>query len=617
MQSSVARRSVLVKRQLQVRGLLTDLRRTVALNATDSAGATASHLHSTATSSPSFTRVPNAPSTAAAEAANFGSVRRSWRPFLESLYLFPSLQNVALKTASYFTEASEIEFHLPRDFHAKYQVAELLGEGAFGRVHRVVAMDPRTDLDLAVKIIPKSRVVNLTDYQGLQQEGRMMVLLGGTLNVVHFFGAYEDEESVYLVMEHCVGGDAFARLQKQSEKKGEVDFQQHEAIVAGYMSDILHVVWQCHLLRILHGDLKLENFLFADSSETSPLKLTDFGGASFLEDGERLYEVRGTPLYTAPEVLQGKDGYSFPSDLWSCGVILYRLLSGRFPFEGTLLDERIMMEEVDYESLPWSHISPEAKDLVQKLLNRDVTERWTAEQALQHPWVRQSAGDPTGTPSPSTMALLDGTMVQRLQLYRSFNSFQIAVFAEIARRLPVEHKEDLVVLFTEVSRHGDQQVGIPEFADCLAQGGYHLTLSEVKTFLSHIDLDGDGFLSLDEFCAAFIDWSVLQRQSPTQWNALVTDVFTMLDHDQDGQLSVDDLAQLAPFANGSNPGDRKARHSFRSDMKRCFRHADLNANGWLDLHEFQSMLHIQLRAYEHFARRVRVVPSGSTKAPMI
>jgi calcium-dependent protein kinase len=539
------------------------------------------------TPSPSFSRVSNAPSVSAARLAHFGSVRRAWRPLLAKLGAVPRLQKLALETASFFTTPQEIDFHLPRDFAAKYELAELLGEGAFGRVHRVVPhMDSHTALDLAVKIIPKIRVVNLADYQALQQEGRMMVLLGGTLNVVHFFGAYEDDDNVYLVMEHCVGGDAFARLTGASSSESQA---------ASYMADILHVVHQCHLLRILHGDLKLENFLFADTSDNSPLKLTDFGGASFLGEDEVLHDVRGTPLYTAPEVLsKSKHGYAFPSDMWSCGVILYRLLAGRFPFDGELLDERILLEELDLTSPPWPRISSQAKDLVAKLLTRDVGARLTAQQALQHPWVARPLTNVSPTPR-----VLDGTLVQRLQLYRSLNSFQQAAFTEIARRLPLETKEEVVVVFSELSRHGSSKVGIAELTDYIARAGYRLTDGEMRSFLSRLDLDGDGFLTLDEFCASLLDWSVIQRESPARWEQVVTQVFDSLDTDGDGRLGLEDLAGLAPFQTA-----QRAHHSFRGDVRRCFQHADLDGDGTIDRREFLAMLHMQLRAYEHFAQRL-------------
>lgn len=535
---------------------------------------------------------------------HYGSVRKQWRGFVESLHEFPALQHLALETASFFTKASEIEFHLPRTFHTKYALAEKLGEGAFGQVHRVVALEgdnvTANALDLCVKIVPKQLVINLKDYEALQQEGKMMMLLGGTLNVVHFFGAYEDDESVFLVMEHCVGGDVSQRVLAQ---KGPAI---SESLVALYMTDILHVVWQCHLLHILHGDLKLENFLFADSSESSPLKLTDFGGASFISEHEVLHQVRGTPLYTAPEVLERK--YALPSDLWSCGVILYRLLSGRFPFEeGALLDERILHEQIDYESHPWPTIPPEAKHLVQGLLERDVNARLSAEQALQHPWFAAVKAEraqhlPAATHTPATAALLDGTMVQRLQLYRTLNSFQQAVFYELARVLPLELKEQLLVLFSELSRNGATQVGISEFAAYLEQGGYRLTLGEARSFLRGLDLDGDGFLARDEFCAALLDWSEIQRAHPALWDALVDQVFTKLDADGDGKLQLRDLEQLVAFETAAAVAT--SSHSFRSDMQRCFSQADTHALGYLGPREFAVMLAMERRSFAHFAQRL-------------
>lgn len=540
---------------------------------------------------------------------HYGSVRKQWRGFVESLNEFPALQHLALETASFFTRASEIEFHLPRTFHTKYALAEKLGEGAFGQVHRVVALEgdnvTANALDLCVKIVPKQLVINLKDYEALQQEGKMMMLLGGTLNVVHFFGAYEDDESVFLVMEHCVGGDASQRV--LAKKEGVPATRTSESLVALYMTDILHVVWQCHLLRILHGDLKLENFLFADDGESSPLKLTDFGGASFIREHEVLRQVRGTPLYTAPEVLKRK--YAFPSDLWSCGVILYRLLSGRFPFEeGALLDERILHEQIDFESHPWPAISPDAKNLVQGLLERNVNMRLSAEQALQHPWfaavkaerASQQLSAVTGT--PAAVVLLDGTMVQRLQLYRTLNSFQQAVFYELARVLPLELKEQLLVLFSELSRNGAMQVGISEFAAYLEQGGYRLTLGEARSFLRGLDLDGDGFLARDEFCAALLDWSEIQRAQPALWDALVSQVFAKLDADGDGKLRLRDLEQLVAFETAAAVAT--ASHSFRSDMQRCFRQADVHALGWLGPREFADILAMESRSFAHFAQRL-------------
>ncbi|CEG38977.1 camk cdpk protein kinase [Plasmopara halstedii] len=536
---------------------------------------------------------------------HYGSIRKSWRQYMDTLATFPKIQQFVLEAASLFTKPEELEFSLPRTFDSKYKLGDKLGEGAFGQVFCAVPTQQETrgcelQLDLAVKVVSKSRVISRKDYAALKQEKRMMMLLGGTLNVVHFFGAYEDDINVYLVMERCVGGDALARISDIE------NLQCHEDQAKIYMRDILHVVWQCHLLRILHRDIKLENFLFADGKVDSPLKLTDFGGAAFLNKGEFLQDVHGTPMYTAPEVLKRK--YAFPSDLWSCGVILYRLLSGRFPFEpGPLLDERIQYDDIDLESAPWTDISNEAKNLVRHLLERDVSKRVTPEEALQHPWLATSAGLVTASAAgkEATKGLsgpvLNGTLVQRLQLYRSLNSLQRAVLIEVTRMLPLAMKQDVLVLFSEVSQNGSEKVGLDEFAAYVAAGGYHLTRGEAKGFLRNLDLDGDGKLSRHEFCAALLHWSHLQTQHSKVFLYCANRVFDSIDRDKDGLLNIQDIATLVPFQETG-----KFLHSFRNDLDRCFQHTDRSGKGKIDQIDFQHMLRISDEAYNHFPSRLRL-----------
>ncbi|DAZ95464.1 TPA: hypothetical protein N0F65_002149 [Lagenidium giganteum] len=310
--------------------------------------------------------------------------------------------------------------------------------------------------------------------------------------------------------------------------------------------------------------------------------------------------VRGTPLYTAPEVLYTK--YSFPSDMWSCGVILYRLLTGRFPFQGELLDERIRYEEIDFESEPWPRVTKEAKDLVRRLLERDVDKRLTAEQALRHPWL--AAAEHQHHDLAIQRAPLNGTMVQRLQFYRALNGFQQSVLYEIACLLPLDMKQDVIVLFGEISVTAaarERGVGIAEFAACFEKGGYTITYGEAKSFLSRLDLDGDGLLSIDEFCTAFLDWAEIQRNTPVYWEGIVNQVFDSLDQDGDGKLTVHDIArQLKPVGSINN-----SHHSFLNDVKRCFQQTDLDSDGWIDRSEFQAMVHVHEHAYSQYTRRLK------------
>ncbi|OQR97798.1 calcium-dependent protein kinase [Achlya hypogyna] len=510
---------------------------------------------------------------------SIGCVREEWRDGVRRLRSFPTIQQVALEAAAFFTQPAHIDFGYPRTFSSQYVLGRQLGEGAFGKVYEVGPVDTAVKLDLAVKVIQKDRLASRKDFLALRQEARIMMLLGGTLNVVHYFGAYEDDSAVYLVMEHCVGGEAYGRM---------TALQDTEDRVASYMLNVLHVVWQCHLLRILHGDLKLENFLFADDQVDSPLKLTDFGGADFVPADNTVSGLRGTPLYTAPEVLTGK--YSLPADMWSCGIILYRLLGGAFPFEGELINERILHEAVDVESGAWANISPEAKDLILKLLERDVTKRLTAEEALRHPWMAQAFArrkDARQIPRH-----LGGTMIQRLQLYRTLNGFQQAVFLEITKLVPDDRKHDLAVLFSEICVDGATTIDIKDLARGFKNGGYKLTWGEVKSFLSRMDVDGDGVVSYDEFCAAFFDWH--EFQSDALWPQLVQQAFNVFDANADGKLEVTDIAHRMPV---------RMVHTFLSDVNRCFAHADSDGDGAITLDEFERILLVQDNAWAVFAPR--------------
>ena len=108
-----------------------------------------------------------------------------------------------------------------------------------------------------------------------------------------------------------------------------------------------------------------------------------------MKKGQKYNEVIGTPFYIAPEVLN--NNYDEKCDMWSCGVILYVMLSGEPPFYGENDNEiyaQILNTEVSFNQKIWEDISDEAKDLIQKLLNKNHRNRLSAVEALQHPWIQ-------------------------------------------------------------------------------------------------------------------------------------------------------------------------------------------------------------------------------------
>ena len=150
------------------------------------------------------------------------------------------------------------------------------------------------------------------------------------------------------------------------------------------MRQILSAVADCHVHGIIHRDLKPENFLYLDETEGSLLKVTDFGLSEFfsLQSSKPFNDIAGSAFYVAPEVLSRKYGPS--ADLWSCGVIMYILLTGEVPFWGpteAAIFREVTRGQLDLNRPACKTLSRSAKELMLSMLNRDHTVR----PALVHP----------------------------------------------------------------------------------------------------------------------------------------------------------------------------------------------------------------------------------------
>jgi serine/threonine protein kinase len=143
-------------------------------------------------------------------------------------------------------------------------------------------------------------------------------------------------------------------------------------------------------LGIVHRDIKPENLLFSTNDPaTAIIKVSDFGLARTISEDDFAHTTCGTPGYVAPEILE-QHPYKSSCDLWSIGVVLYILLSGSPPFyddDNFVLFEKIKNVEYNFDAPVWKSISPEAKDIIRRLLVKDPDERLTPDEVLTHPWI--------------------------------------------------------------------------------------------------------------------------------------------------------------------------------------------------------------------------------------
>ncbi|XP_037613719.1 calcium/calmodulin-dependent protein kinase type II delta 1 chain isoform X2 [Sebastes umbrosus] len=265
-------------------------------------------------------------------------------------------------------------------FTDEYQLYEELGKGAFSVVRRCMKIS--TGQEYAAKII-NTKKLSARDHQKLEREARICRLLKHA-NIVRLHDSISEEGFHYLVFDLVTGGELFEDIVARE--------YYSEADASHCIQQILESVNHCHVNGIVHRDLKPENLLLASKLKGAAVKLADFGLAIEVQGEQQAwFGFAGTPGYLSPEVLR-KDPYGKPVDMWACGVILYILLVGYPPFwdeDQHRLYQQIKAGAYDFPSPEWDTVTPEAKDLINKMLTINPAKRVTATDALKHPWICQ------------------------------------------------------------------------------------------------------------------------------------------------------------------------------------------------------------------------------------
>ncbi|XP_078480684.1 uncharacterized protein LOC144742057, partial [Lampetra planeri] len=252
---------------------------------------------------------------------------------------------------------------------------EVLGGGRFGQVHKCT--ENSSGLTLAAKIIkaksPKEKDVVRNEIQVMNQLNHS--------NLIQLYAAFESRHDIILVMEYVEGGELFDRIIDENYNLTELD-------TVLFIRQICEGLQYMHKMYILHLDLKPENILCV-SRATNKIKIIDLRPARRYKPREKLRVNFGTPEFLAPEVIN-YEFVSFPTDMWSLGVITYMLLSGLSPFLGDDDNEtlnNILACQWNFEEEEFSDISDEAKDFITRLLVKSKSWRMSATESLRHPWL--------------------------------------------------------------------------------------------------------------------------------------------------------------------------------------------------------------------------------------
>ncbi|KAL4989478.1 hypothetical protein BDW68DRAFT_195974 [Aspergillus falconensis] len=297
-----------------------------------------------------------------------------------------SKRNSAVSAASIVSAKGKRKTHV-----GPWQLGRTLGSGATGRVR--LAKHAVTGQTAAIKIVSKKCAAmsqsdsiaamdksagNFTGPgarqmpSGIEREVVIMKLIEHP-NVISLYDVWENRGELYLVLEYVEGGELFDYVSNHGPLPEEEAVRLFRQIIAG--------LGYCHRFNICHRDLKPENILLDGEHN---IKLADFGMAALQPAGHWLNTSCGSPHYAAPEIIYGRKYRGDRADLWSCGIILYALLTGYLPFDGGDLHATLqLVRKGDYMIPP--NVSAEAADLIQRILQKKPDDRISIKDIWKHP----------------------------------------------------------------------------------------------------------------------------------------------------------------------------------------------------------------------------------------
>eukprot|EP00612_Vaucheria_litorea_P008177 CAMPEP_0171473434 /NCGR_PEP_ID=MMETSP0946-20130122/1838_1 /TAXON_ID=109269 /ORGANISM="Vaucheria litorea, Strain CCMP2940" /LENGTH=499 /DNA_ID=CAMNT_0012003195 /DNA_START=12 /DNA_END=1511 /DNA_ORIENTATION=- len=409
-----------------------------------------------------------------------------------------------------------------RDIRTVYEINECgpdLGEGAFAIVRE--AKHRGNGCHYAVKILKIRGRMTSKMLCELKKEAEIMKMLDHP-NIIRLQEVYTSIDKLYLVMDLAKGGDLQQRLFKNRT------LFQDESNAQSLVRKICGAIMYCHSKGIIHRDLKLENLLFETEDANSEIKLTDFGLSSLPESDYHSSRGQGTADYMAPEQVRGK--VCMASDCWAIGVILYVLLSLQFPFyaatpDGVML--KIKYCKLRFPEKIFGRISHNGKDFMKKLLEKDLSKRMTASEALEHPWL---------IPVKSEISPISANVLKNMANYPKRLGLHRLALELIAHSLEAEQISNLITEFHKMDIEGNGLIDFYEFTTALNKSG--IGTNQAAKIFKVMDAENNGMITYNEFLASALDIRSISENT-------IKSTFDKIDFSHKGSISVTDLKLVA------------------------------------------------------------------------
>ena len=451
----------------------------------------------------------------------------------------------------------------------KYFRMNLIGEGSFASVYRV--QSKITGQIRAMKIIKKANSYSFSEDKEILTEINILTKMDHP-NILKIFEYFSDSDSIDMIIEYCPNGD----LCEEIMNKGPYDEKQCSFI----MFQILSAVNYCHKMNIIHRDLKPENILISSRENgLIRIKIADFGTAKMFEKGGIEQKVIGTTYYMAPEVIN-KD-YNEKCDIWSCGVILYMLLTGRPPFGGNNdyeIMEKIKTGKFDLSSPPFDTLSPEVKDLISSLLEIDVNKRLSAQDALKHNWFKNNNSHCMINKIKNLTEIEN--FLKNLKVYKPINVIQETALAFLVHNYC--QREDILnacKLFSQMDTSGDGRILKTEFIKGLKEQmeNYSSLEKDVDEIFEKLDSDGNGFIQYEEFVRGTVNKKSFLNEDALKF------AFNFFDKDENGKICLEEIREIFE----ESVKDKSKVHEC---LKKIISQVDTNIDGKISFQEFSVIM---------------------------
>ena len=431
-----------------------------------------------------------------------------------------------------------------KDIRKNYEFISMLGNGSFGKV-RLYRDKNYKELLFAIKTLKKEGITSY-HFNLLKREVDILSNMDHP-NIVKYFGIFEDDYFIHIVMEYLKGHD----LSKIISLKNYTDF--NESQMGQIIYQLLKALSFIHSKNIIHRDIKPENILFSDKRNIFSLKLIDFGLATFQEQEKKTV---GTPMYMSPEMVDGNGTYV--SDIWSVGVVVYQMVTGKLPFdsgendENQVLYEHIKKEEYNKEKLNNVKCSDEVKDFIDKALQKDIKKRMTVEEALNHPWIKKfnvNSLDPS---------LLNETTIQLFLDFSKKPALQKEIYYFLAK---ISNENDIAIyknIFNFFDMNNKGGLSKNDLKNGLEKNKIDIDEDTLDIIFDGLDFHNNGKIYYSEFLAAMVSSKDFNKEEK------IISVFNLLkENEQNNNYITYDSLENAAKALNLNINKERIKHCFK------------------------------------------------------